>query len=303
MMRRAFRARKSVRGDIVPSVLRKILIENLFFITLALMPFCGQPALAQEAEFHPVRFLEPLSLSRGKITPASDEAVTLDSAEACRLASVEWGWSGCDIEQAVFSMTPGIDTLLAMKPNSEGRVSFDDWDDADRDDQIAAIEQELREGAAQQGAALGRRVEFVGWRVYPTLDRKQQLMFFATDVRFDDEVSTNVRALQFDRRGYVAFSLVPVEDGLGAPRIEALLREALSHYVPVETESYAAFEKGDKVAAVGAVGVLATVLGVKYGKTAGLGFLAIALPLLKKFGVFVIAGIAWLGRLTMRRRK
>ena len=56
----------------------------------------------------------------------------------------------------------------------------------------------------------------------------------------------------------------------------------LASYQPANNESYFDTQAGDKIAAVGAVGVLASLLGVKYGKTAAVGFLALAAILLKK---------------------
>ena len=54
---------------------------------------------------------------------------------------------------------------------------------------------------------------------------------------------------------------------------------------------YGDFQEGDEVAAVGAAGLIAAALGVKFGK----GFLVVALLFLKKFWflALVIPALAW----------
>lgn len=90
------------------------------------------------------------------------------------------------------------------------------------------------------------------------------------------------RGSLFDRQGYVPFRLIPESANLSEVELQRLVEISLDAYQPKAQQAYFDFQDGDKVAAVGALGVLATLVGVKYGKTAATGFVAILLLFLKK---------------------
>ena len=103
------------------------------------------------------------------------------------------------------------------------------------------------------------------------------------------------KATLFDRSGYVAFAMAPANSELPAIGIRNMVEAVLSGYSPAADQSYFDFRQGDKVAAAGALGVLATLVGVKYGKAIVAGFMVIALALLKKlwFLLFVPLVVLW----------
>jgi len=76
-----------------------------------------------------------------------------------------------------------------------------------------------------------------------------------------------------------------------------IVDEVTSSYSPSYKQSYFDFKSGDKVAAVGALGVLAGVLGVKYGKAVATGLFALAAVFLKKFWflIFIVPVVLWAG--------
>lgn len=61
------------------------------------------------------------------------------------------------------------------------------------------------------------------------------------------------------------------------------------------------FRDGDKVAAVGALGVLATLLGVKYGKGALAAIMAIGLVVVKKAWFLIFIPFLFIRRLFSRK--
>ena len=93
----------------------------------------------------------------------------------------------------------------------------------------------------------------------------------------------------FDRYGYTSFSIIPVDSDTKPADLEAAIGKFLSSYKPAPETSYAEYRSGDRLAAVGAVGALAAVMGVKYGKAATVGLFALAAVLFKKFFILLVA--------------
>ncbi|GGY39954.1 DUF2167 domain-containing protein [Parvularcula lutaonensis] len=241
---------------------------------------------------------EPKELQRGSLTPTSSFSIDASRDAICDTTENDWGWQpgSCRIIDAmILQPTEAIDTLIIEKPNSDGYVTFDDWEAADREKQINQIWDDMVEGLKGQSANLGIEITADDWFVYPTLNRDKAYLYYATRMDWAGDPVINVEATRFDRRGYVKFSLVPFNDDISAEEIERELETILTAYEPNAEQSYADFEEGDKVAAAGAVGVLAALAGVKFAKSAGL--LGAALLLLKKFWFVLLAPFAFLRRL------
>ena len=271
-------------------------------VSAAAIPGIGT-ALAQTGDVTPKVFSGPLPLSRGTITAGSPEAVYLSKPDFCRIVTVEWGWDNCDgLEAMVITHVPGVDTTLVERPNSEGHVSFEDWKGADQAKVIHDIETDLAAGMKAQGEKIGQKIEFKGWRVYPTLDEGKNYLVYATDSIWNGEAITNIKATVFDRRGYVVFDIVPVASDATEADIRAMVEATIATYKPTADQGYAAFAPGDKVAATGALGVLAALVGVKLGKVGLIGLFAVALIALKKGAILVVLPFIWLYR-KLRGRK
>lgn len=253
--------------------------ENIIYVAVALFAFLGQPALVRaEVNYNPVNFTEPLNLSRGSLTATSPGGIYLSHEDTCNLLVEESGWEreSCgSVENLVVGTPAGVDSYIVYKPNNDGFVVFDDWD-ADTDEEIAAIWDSYAEGLKAQGERLGIEVKPVRWYVYPTLNQEEAMMYYAIMTEWDGVPNINVNATLFDRRGYVTFGMVLASADPGEAVATALMLDTLSSYQPTQEESYFDFSEGDKIAAVGAMGVLATLMGVKYGK----GFFAAALGIL-----------------------
>ena len=99
-------------------------------------------------------------------------------------------------------------------------------------------------------------------------------MYYALVIDWDGHREINIKASLFDRSGYVPFLIVPERSDMTAAEVEAVTTPMLAAYTSDPETSYFDFKSGDKVAAVGAVGVLATLMGIKLGKVAAFGLLA-----------------------------
>lgn len=279
--------------------LRAFAKEQVCFLAVSFAVFSTEPAIvhAQAGDIAPLPFTQALNLSRGSVSPGSAEGVYLTLTDACKIAMGDWGWDSCDgLDAMIVQHLPGVDTTLIDKPNSDGFVTYEDWEGGDRDAAIAQIETELASSLKAQGEKTGQDIAFKGWRVYPTLDVANNRMVYATDSTWNGDPVINIKATVFDRRGYVVFSIVPVSDAMTELEIRNMVDATLAAYLPAPDETYTSFVSGDKVAAAGAIGVLATLVGVKYGKAAVGGIIAAALLFLKKGAFLVLLPIAWVVR-------
>jgi len=283
--------------------IKQFLREQIIFMTVAFMSFSTQPAIVWAQDVNPIPFSEPLSVSRGSVMPDWDQALYLSQSDTCNYVIQSWGWNSCaKVDAMIWGQFPDVDTTLISKPDASGYVTFDDWDGDDKDAVIRDIEEGLRVGLANQGKALGIDIQFTGWSVYPTLNREKQMLYYATNSSWNGDPNVNITATVFDRRGYVEFMIVPVARQINSAEAEALITAVLSTYQPKAGESYAAFTEGDKVAAVGAVGVLAALAGVQYGKGALSAVMAAALLILKKAWFLLLLPFIWLKSLFSRNK-
>ena len=274
--------------------------DNVVFILVATAAFLSEPTIAnaQTDPYSPVNFTEPLSLYRGKISPISPDSLYLDKEDRCNLLKNEWGWETCEgVEAMIFGLAPGIDTMMIEAPDTEGYVKLDDWEGADRQAEVDAIWNDFVEGSREQGKALGQRIEPVRWYVQPTLNKEKSYLYYAILIDWEGEMIINAKASLFDRQGYIPFRVIPESSDLSEAELQRLVEISLDAYQPEAKQAYFDFQDGDKVAAVGAIGVLATLVGVKYGKAAATGFVAILLLFLKKAWFVLLIPLVFLKKL------
>lgn len=276
-------------------ILKTLLFENIILLVASFMFFSSDPAILHAQNVNSYAFTEPLSVSRGRLMPSSQDAIKYPRDEMCDLVKSEWGWESCNgVDVLVAFFTPAIDTLIIDKPDTSGYVKLEDWETEEREDIISEIESNLRRSLKSQGERTGQSLTFDGWSVYPTLNANKKYMYYATIVSWDGEPSVNVKAVVFDRRGYVTFSIVPTNSNISEPQMVSTINAVLDKYEPKRQEDYSSFVSGDKVAAVGAVGVLATLAGVKYGKGAVAGLLIGILLVLKKAAFLLLLPLFWI---------
>ena len=281
--------------------------DNVIFVVIAFLVISTPPAIlrAETGAYHPLNFTQPLDVSRGKIMPTYPGARYLNKAEACKFMVEFSGWdkSQCKgFDALIINATQGLDNVIVGAPDSNGFVKFDDWD-GDVKDEIDAIWDSLKTSLTAQGKQLGIKISATKWVVRPKLIKQNSLMYYAFLMQWDGSPVINIKASVFDRYGYVPVLMVPKSTAVGEREIESLITEMVRTYTPKKNESYAAFSTGDKIAAGGALGVLATLLGVKYGK----GFFATALGFIlifaKKFWFLVFLPFLWIGKLFKRKNE
>ncbi|MEP1538828.1 MAG: DUF2167 domain-containing protein [Paracoccaceae bacterium] len=283
--------------------MKKFLKENVIFLVISFLCFSMEPAvlLAQSGGIDPRPFTQPLSLSRGVLVSGDDAALYLTKDDYCEIVLYEWGWDECaSIDAMTVQPFAGTDTVIVSKPNTDGYVKLDDWDSAERKSAVREIELSLAEGMRAQGEKLGQDLRFIGWRTQPTLNKEKKYLYYATDSSWNGAPVTNITATVFDRKGFVEFSIVPDRDDLTSAEVENMINSVLDLYTPKQKESYSEFVTGDNVAAVGAIGVLAGLVGVKYGKAAATGLFALGVLLLKKFYFLLLIPLLGIGKLFKR---
>lgn len=282
--------------------------ENLIFLLAAHICFLAQPAVlsAEEANYNPQPFMQALRVAHGTVLPIGTNPQFFDETERCKVAVNLFGWdaSSCSAMDGMFmGMGPDIDTLLVSKPVMDGHVQLDDWN-KDVNSEVNDITNTYKEGLAAQSKVLGKPIQFVGWSLYPQMDRFKSLLYFATLSNWGEPTNVlNIKILQFDRYGYVPMQIVPVTSDLNAVQIKQIVDEVTTAYKSDLQTQYASFTSGDKVAAYGALGAFAAALGVKYSKGIATGVLAIGFLLLKKLWLLILLPFVWLKKLFTRGSK
>ena len=267
--------------------------DNVAMIMMMNAAVITVPAIAHAAdEYHPINFTRPIKLDRGVISPiAGQNATYFSDEETCHLLKEMNGFSESDcaeIDQLIIGLGQDIDNVDFSKPVSEGYVKLDDFFASGADEDIASIINQAKENAKEQSKKLGYPVEVLGWRLKPTADREKGIIYYALDGSFNHKPVINIKAVLLDRQGYILESIVPTTADLDAAGIKKIVDQAISVYKPNPTTEYASYNKGDKVAAYGGMGVLATVVGVKYGKAAAVGGGLLIAAIFKKLA-FLIA--------------
>ncbi len=260
--------------------------HNFIFLIIAYITFNQTPTIvrAQEYEYAPVDFVESIKVTRGTLSPLSTEGFYLNDKDACHLLTTDMGWEKEEcpyVDKYVFRVIPAVDSIIFRIPNSEGYVEFEDWENKDRDDEINEIWELLEESLEAQSKKLGISIKAERWHVYPTLDKEKGVMYYATLLNWGGDPILNIDVTKFDRKGYVNFTVIP-DETISTEETKALVLDLLPLYAVEKENKYTAFITGDKVAAAGVVGVLATLVGVKYGKGAAAGLIAILLLIAKK---------------------
>lgn len=282
---------------------KRVVKEHVIILAVSFVAFASGPGIvhANVGPANPMVFTEPLSLSRGEITPGSPESSYLQKDQYCDLMLNAWGWSSCEgIDAVIVQHVPNADITVVETPNSLGYVALDDWRSDDREQEIGEIEKVLKEAMREQSDRIGADIEFIGWRTYPQLNERKKYLYYAIDVSWDGGLQTNIKATVFDRQGYIVFNITPIASDMSSGDIEELINDTLDNYAPAVDQSYSAFEVGDKVAAVGALGVLAGMLGVNYGKGLGAVVLAFVIAVAKKGAFLVLLPVYWVAKLFKR---
>lgn len=212
---------------------------------------------------------------------------------ACEFSRILNADEVCTTEAIVFPpRSSGIDSIYYGTPEEIGYVDMSEWTD-DATAQIDAIWQDFVAASKAQSARIGFEVTPLKWVLYPTLDKQAKVMTYGFLMDFGGEQVINLHAVRFTRSGYVELGIVTDYGMLGASgrSFAEVAAYAAKTYRPASGFRYADFKDGDKVAAIGAVGVLAAVLGAQSGKKGPLAVIAAAIAAFFKKLWFLLLAI------------
>jgi len=246
-----------------------------------------------------------LSTSHAVIQMQSGEGLLL-GADAQRYSWLASGTEFPDTEAVLSYDSENANSLVYYEWRDEGYVNDSDWEDVDGDELLKQY-RDATEASNDERAGNGfEPMHVVGWLEPPHYDQDTRTVTYAMELNDKDSHWANAVALRLGRAGYTEFTWVGSIDMFqSAGGRPALLNEALASHAFEEGYRYQDFKDGDKVAAYGIAGLVATALGVKFGKgllAALIAFLIagkkIAIPAVAVFGV----GIAKFWRRLFGRR-
>lgn len=170
---------------------------------------------------------------------------------------------------------------------SDGHVADDDAADIDYDDLLQQMRDDTRAYNSEREAAGYEPIQLVGWAEPPHYDAASKKLYWAKELQFGDDEQTTlnyeIRAL--GRTGMLSMTFIASTSQL--PDINESRESVLAM---AEFNAGNRYEDYDaSIDHLAAYGVGALVAGKVAAKT---GLLAAVLMILKKFGVFILIGIA-----------
>lgn len=209
-----------------------------------------------------------IKLPTGKILLLGDEA-----------RRFSWLVSGTEFPdtEAALSYDSEDASVVYFEWRDEGYVSDSDWQDVNADELLAQFSEATEQANAERSENGFAPMHVVGWLQRPTYDGETRTVSYAVELKDDTDHWANAVALRLGRGGYTEMtwvgSIATLQRGGNRPD---LLQAALNAHAYDEGYRYADFQEGDKVAAFGIGGLLATALGLKMGK----GLIAAAIAFL-----------------------
>ena len=170
---------------------------------------------------------------------------------------------------------------------NDGHVSDEDVADIDYDELLEQMQEDTRAYNPERESAGYEPIELVGWAEPPHYDVATRKLYWAKELQFgeDEETTLNYEIRALGRTGMLSMTFIASTSQL--PEINASRETVLA---------MAEFNAGNRyddydpsVDQLAAYGVGALVAGKVAAKT---GLLAALLMILKKFGAFILIGIA-----------
>jgi uncharacterized membrane-anchored protein len=186
---------------------------------------------------------------------------------------------------------------VTVEYEEEGYVSDADAADLDYSELLEQMQDETRESSQQRVDAGYEPIELVGWAATPFYDAQSHKLHWAKELKFGTQephtLNYNIRVL--GRKGVLVLNFVAGMEQKDTidKNLDSVLQ--LAHFE--EGNLYSDFDP--EIDQMAAYGIGALVAGKVIAKT---GFLAVALIFLKKFGVFIVVGLAALGKMLFRKK-
>ncbi|MDH4109835.1 MAG: DUF2167 domain-containing protein [Gammaproteobacteria bacterium] len=287
---------------------------------IVLLAACTFTAQAQDDEFETLTpeeqaQYEQLATLLESLDPQKGDIVLGDGLATLRVPEDFYYLDGQDAETVLVDLwgnPPGQDVLGMLFPaqyspvdgeswavtidySEDGYVSDEDAADIDYGDLLSDMQRDIRSGNDDRVAAGYEAIELVGWAESPHYDGGAKKLYWAKELRFGDSPDTTlnyeIRAL--GRRGILSMTFIAATDQLA--EINASRDQVLAMAEFNDGHRYTDFDPDFD--AVAAYGIGALVAGKVAAKT---GLLAAGLLFAKKFGVFILVGLAAVGRRVMK---
>jgi uncharacterized membrane-anchored protein len=174
---------------------------------------------------------------------------------------------------------------------ADGWVSDEDAADIDYDELLEDMQDEIRDANPDRIAEGYGSIELLGWAEAPHYDASSKKLYWAKELRFDgsEDTTLNYEIRALGRRGILTMTFIA--NGSQLYEVNANRESVLAMAEFNDGNRYMDFDPS--VDEVAAYGLGALVAGKIAAKT---GLLTAAILLLKKFGVFLLIGLAAFGR-------
>ena len=272
-----------------------------------------EQAAAAEYEAWATAFEESLDRKTGAVDLAGhqvrltvpEDYYYLSKADARRVLEEAWGNPEDDSTLGMI-FPAGVSPLdegaigVNLTYDADGYVSDADANEIDYDDLLDQMQRGTREENDWRYENGYGAIELVGWAERPDYDAEAHEMVWAKHLRFlpypdgltDEEMTAyasdtlNYNVRELGRKGVFNANFIASIDQLEEVREAA--PDVLAMIAYKEGYRYDDYREGDKVAAYGIAGMVAG--GGLLAKKAGL--IGVLVLVLKKFGVFILAGAA-----------
>ncbi len=180
---------------------------------------------------------------------------------------------------------------VTVEYEQDGYVSDEDADSIDYSELLSEMQSSTREESKERIAQGYEPIELVGWAKAPYYDQASHKLHWAKELKFgemeENTLNYNIRVL--GRKGVLVLNFIAGMSQLD--EINSQLEQVVAMANFNQGSKYADFDPS--VDEMAAYGVGALVAGKVLAKT---GFLAALLLFLKKFGIYILIGLAWLSK-------
>ena len=219
----------------------------------------------------------------------------LDQADARRVVEDLWGNPSDD--SVLGLIVPAGESLIAddgwavvVTYSDDGHVDDDDAKDTDYDELLTSMKKEAEEENDDRRKAGYAPLHIVRWAAPPRYDMTSKKLYWARELASDGnpEHTLNYDIRVLGRNGYLSLNAVSRMSELG--RVQSGMQDLLPLTEFNPGARYADFNSStDKLAGYGVAALIAGGIAAKTGLFAKIGLLLLGL---KKFVIFIFAGIA-----------